>query len=539
MVPRSAGFCRAALVDKEMRWKQTLTLHVSSNRPARHAVWRVGALFGISSALTVLSLMLFIITPALYRATSAWPGYYTVVTPHDAADALSRLEGTGVSGAISAARETVSISRFVGVEQVRVADIPNRLDPRDPRLDPYVTGITRYFTADDGDHEYSIVYVPHAGGAVQLAGRVRAALGREAMVLEWRPLPLIASLVVFGGAFALTVTMMVRSRGAAMLDRVLVVAGGVPWIPFVVFGGVVAAAVAGALYYLWSLIAAELFEATRAYWNYGRRIQRETVQRAVWYALASAASFGYAVAVGAGSLLASLAVAVAGTAGVVGVGAAWLVFRWRRQDHRLFLPVTIAGSAKRAVAAPLLALAVLVLPPVAARIGGRAPVAVPRPTATVDSYECTYPGLAALFEAALPNAAPNLADYVAHAAYQQALMFGRPYRMPVSGEQVELTRYHVADDGLYRPYQEIQLVFDASWLSDVLSVPGLPQLLRMGGEPSGVVVTRMPELYSRYPQLLQHSVFVFLVFGPFLLGGIRWSRHTSVLDPIKRRRQVA
>lgn len=511
---------------------------MSSNQPGKRVTWRVGVLLAFSIILSAASVLGVAIAPGWYRPTSSWSDYYTIVTPLPSGAADAALARAGIDGVISAASEEVAITDFAGLSWVRVVDLDERLDPRDPRRDPYVAGVSGYFTTFDDEQRYSILYAPREVGAAELSRAVETLLGAGSVVIDWRPLPTIVSLLVFGGAVGLALGMIHRGGSVSTTDRVTAIAGVVPWVPFVVFGGVVAAAVAGAIYYVWVLVMIDILGAARARLNYGRRIDRATRIRAVWLLVATGASLAYAASVGATAILAPLGIAAGGSIGVAGVGLFVVMERRRRQDHRLFLPVPIMGRRVSALGAPLLALAILVLPPLAARLGARAPVPVPRPAA-VGRVEPTFAGLSELHAAELDHALPDLSDFVAHVAYQQGLPFGRTYGVPVAGEQVQLTRYEEVEDGSYREYRQTIVTFDHDWLAEVLTADGLPALLLDDGRTSGVVVTRGAELYSRYTQLVQHSVFVFLVFGPFVLSGVRLSRRTTLLGPIKRRQQVA
>lgn len=509
------------------------------NRPASVSPQLLWGASVICAVLTLASLLLPVAVPQLYRSTSAWPGYYTLITPLSADEATSRLEAAGLTGVISAVNQTVALTRFSRIEQIPVAALEERLDPADPRRDTYIDGVASYFRATDGEEVYAILYLPQRVGAATMSRRVRAALGGDAVLLDWRVLPVITSLIVFGTAVGFTVVRVFRRRSAVPLERGVVVSGVLAWIPFVALGGVAAAAVAAALFFLWSTITAELLEAVRYRCNYGRMPLRQLLPRGVWFSVSLAASFGYSMMVGASANLLPLAIAAAGAIGVAGLGSLAAILRFQEQDHRLFMPVSLSHSSRSMLSAPILALLVLLLPPIAARTGGRAPVEVPRPLTVAGRYDLTFDDLALLYASDDGSDLPTFADYVAHVANQEALLYGWDSVFPQRGQEVLLTRYREDESGAYHPFEETVLVFDDQWLNRVTSEAGLPRVLQVGGRATGVVLTQMSELYSNYPQIVQHSVFVFLVFGPFLLGGVGFARKTSLLGPIKRRRQVA
>ena len=88
--------------------------------------------------------------PADWFLSRAWRGYYTVNAGPSARERLALL---GPAGVVSRRTATVSFNAFSGHQTVVVADLAGRLDPADPRRDPYLTNVEGYFQSRDGAGE--------------------------------------------------------------------------------------------------------------------------------------------------------------------------------------------------------------------------------------------------------------------------------------------------------------------------------------------------------------------------------------------------
>ena len=62
----------------------------------------------------------------------------------------------------------------------------------------------------------------------------------------------------------------------------------------------------------------------------------------------------------------------------------------------------------------------------------------------------------------------STAGYFAHRQYQQALLYGRAYQMPVLNEKVFITRFR-RNNGVIESYQEVVLRFDEEWFQKQIS----------------------------------------------------------------------
>jgi hypothetical protein len=181
---------------------------------------------------------------------------------------------------------------------------------------------------------------------------------------------------------------------------------------------------------------------------------------------------------------------------------------------------------------------------VAGRLDNLNPVTVPRP-AESGFGPISFENVGRLWDSRRQGDLVAIDDYLAHRAYQQGLTYGRGYFPPVEGEALTLSRFRETDSGAYAQYAEEVAVFDDNWLLTALADPpdGIPSLLVSQAKVAGVVAGPERGLYSRYPQVLKHSVFVVLVGAPVVLLGrsaprLR-RRHSKVVEIARRRKQVA
>jgi hypothetical protein len=186
----------------------------------------------------------------------------------------------------------------------------------------------------------------------------------------------------------------------------------------------------------------------------------------------------------------------------------------------------------------------LVLPPLADLLAPRGGAAFPRPVPVEGVADYSYPSLELLWSSG-PDLLPDVSDYLAHRAYQEGLTYGRSYGFPAPDERVRLSRYRANDDGTYSQFSEEVLVFDDAWIQQTLQdAPlGIGRLLVTRIAPSGVVLTPERGLYSVYPLLWQHTVYVVLVLLPLFVSGYRSLlvrvKRSRVAEIAGRRKQVA
>ena len=159
--------------------------------------------------------------------------------------------------------------------------------------------------------------------------------------------------------------------------------------------------------------------------------------------------------------------------------------------------------------------------------------------------DLTPASLTALWSSAQPRELPDLADYLAHRAFQEGFPYGRRYGFPVPGETVDLVHVTERPDGSYVSRPETIVRFDDAWFDEALaSVPaGIPTLLAGLGGAATVVLAADEVLYSGILEVTMHVLLVLAGLTPaalLILGGPSIGRRRDpILELTRRRRQVA
>ncbi|TVQ21467.1 MAG: hypothetical protein EA382_13595 [Spirochaetaceae bacterium] len=491
----------------------------------------------LSSVVLLFAVTAVAIVPSLYRRSQPLDPYLTVVTPlsHDEAAAL--LAAAGVDHIVAPHTTKVLVSRFDGVDAVSLPAALTRLDPLDPRRDPFITALGLYFVIDGANALYARI-----PGTLWNANRfVRDVLGSGSRVAEWYAVPYALSVALF--ALVVGGTAVLYGRG-----RVVVLALAVPLVPVIATGSL-AAAVAAAVTFASTAVGHRIDRDERA-----RRsdvVALVSVRAVAMVAAVVGLSGVYVVAVAGGRALVAYLIGTSGAGAVLVLArsVAHLIAAARRHDdgHRPFVPVSILrshrglGGLERWL--PALWTLLLVLPPIVDRLMPDAPVRRPvveaAGAAGFDHEDLLRLWSDARFEL------PSIADYIAHRAYQEALAYGYAYAFPAPGTVVTLNRFREEADGSYSSFRETVATFDQSWIDHAIgSAPGgIVSMLASFGRPVGVVLTPTDALYSRYPHIVLHAMYILLTSLPLLILApirpLRYRFHSSLLDALRRRRLVA
>jgi hypothetical protein len=480
-------------------------------------------------ALLVLCLILFLsgltVTAVLSVGAgtdTAWNGHYTLLVSSTVSPArvVNALRAEGIDNVISEASATVEIQAYDGMDRVRVNQLGERLDELDPRYDPYLRRLRSLFHVTDGSNAYGVYYLPTEHGVLSTHRAARTALSAvtdQWTMLEWHVGRSVVFLLLFLGAAVYL--------GVALRRVRLFTAFAVPaWACLVVAGGAMALLLAiGTLFAfaLWLSGALERLHYTGFYkrsddYAVGRRLA--TVYVVTWVVVGVAL-----FAVERPQQLWILLAVIAETA-LVGLGAhLWTYLRTNGADHRLFIPVPIrpAGpQANRGVSgrASVVLAGVSIAAVVFGVFGGlRGAPAIPQPLGS-GAADFTFTSLEEVWSQG--GRVPTLADYVAHRAYHEGMMYGREYGLPEPGEEITLSSYDTVDGKLTRS-DRLVLSYDDEWLTGVVNGidPGnVAALFVKHGGPVGVEMHSNPSLHSSLSHLIQNSTLFFLVLMPFLVS---------------------
>ncbi|MFW6293256.1 MAG: hypothetical protein ACOC7V_13155 [Spirochaetota bacterium] len=489
--------------------------------------------------LYLASLGAWLLLPGLYRPDRPLEPYLTVVTDHAHGEAARLLLDVGARDVITPENTEVLVSRFGSIDSVPLSVALATLDPLDPRRDPWIEGLGAYFSFSGRNAVYVRFNLP-AGRVDRL---VRTTLGPDSGIAEWSPLRTGGALLVFAVLAALALYFAGR-------ERLRLVPAILPWVPAIAPLGLVAAAVAGVsvMYLGWT--SEEVGRVSTLRRQHGSTVRSALGLRAIGLAVVVVLSLVYAGRLLGWRSLGPLLIALSGAS----LGSLVTATRFRRPldtEHRPFVPVSILKARVDAIIGRnwsrlgLVALPVLLfLPPfVDALVSGRG---APRPVPVhAERRALTYEGIRDVWTHSSDVNLPDIADYLAHRAYQEGLAFGRQYGFPDPDEVVALSRYREESDGSYSSFAETVLTFDQAWVEGALrdAPVGLTSVLVDLGFAAGVVLAPVDAIYSGYSRFLQHLSYVVLVLAPFLLAVLPWARPTrsrgSILELSRRRKQVA
>jgi hypothetical protein len=442
-----------------------------------------------------------------------WQGYRPLLVRSGSGPDLALVKNPALLGpeAISAASAPVQFWDFSGFAHVNAGALPSRLDPLDPRYDPWIAGLPSWFTAGPvtapaasvaagAASQWKIVYIPASMSLVGAALRAARAFGvpfRGEWALPEFDLRVLALALAAVAAFAaLSALALSRARRTALAVEGVAAAMAAP---LVVAAGIPGAAAACMLLAAWHPVLAVLLGA-------GDDTRHRPVRRllVIYGGAAVAANVLFVVARPPAASVAALVGLCTGLPLLL--AALPLVGAVRSRDRRLFHHVPLVRPSRdrgrRRAIAPVAATVLLAAALVVAVAGAPA---LPAPRPAGGGREFSFASLASLERARRTDAIPDAATFVTHAAYQESLAFGRPWRLPEQGERVTVVDY-ASSAGTVTAAERTVKRFDDAWLAGVQRRAGagtLEALLFAQGRP--VAVRRLGplgRLAGAFPLLL-------------------------------------
>ncbi len=490
------------------------------------------------------------------QPTRVWRGYETLLISADAArpgalEDVARGLGPGVVSELTA---TITFWNFTGIEEVPVAGIDARIDPRDPRHDRVMEALPGYFRTPresapfhgqaNHDGAWRIAYVPARWAAAVDYLRIAAVLGLPRhgawRLAEFDPFEFLMSMAALIG-LALMLAYPFKGKGRARL--VLTAAGALLWVPFLLPGGVARLSLALLLLVVW-FPAVDVFIVVHGWDKKLLREARDPIVRFLAAAgaglvvLLPASGFSAAALIScAGSLAASVLV-------VIALALFWGRARRPRQRRKKFEPVPIVRPARDpsrpGPAGAFLAFIAILL---AAAIGIIRSVPVPTPLPVPGAGDFSWDSLARLARENRAERLPDISDLVAHEAFQETLSFGRAWELPRPDERVYVSEFAMNPRAgtIVRGMRKVK-VFDSTWLSSVLhrAPPGSIERLLMN--QGGVRVVALRGQVRNFLRELPIGMLALLIFSTWFARDLRATPlMKSVflrLNSVARRNQV-
>ena len=443
----------------------------------------------LAGALLVLAVLWIPFAPFVTpKPSRLWRGYHTVLVraggPADSLipDALARL-GPGI---ICERTATVDFYDFSSSVRFPYAGLRERLDPLDPRRDPYIDRMAGYFTVTSGEAEQHALYIPARSTSLRLYLSLWSMLGPPARsawrLVDFDPVEKLISVAALI-AFAVLMTRGTRRRGRWPPAPALV---SLLWVPAIIAGGPSMLALSFCLLaFCLPLLRTRLASAGKS-WTDLRRSRGPLLR----YLGIGAISLLVFFLVNGRSLVMLLQPLAPFLCSLLVVLVAPLVRQaadeWRRLLVFAAVPLARNGrepgkGGQRALSLALFSIAIVVLIPLSR--GG----AFPAPIALAGAHEFSWDAVVRLRQGSKADRLPDFSDLVAHEAYQQTLGFGRKWREPAPDERVYRQEYLVNPfTGVVRARLRTVKVFDSTWLASVRAHPAsasLDALLLSQGRP--------------------------------------------------------
>ncbi|MDZ7793436.1 MAG: hypothetical protein U5P10_06995 [Spirochaetia bacterium] len=519
-------------------------------------------------AAVIISIGLKVIWTLPYQTEESWKGYQvalvadTVETSeaHDnsfapSAKVKQALQQAGFRKIFSYEDQEVSFFQYSGISTFPLSSLPEMLEPRDPRYDPYLKALPRYFEGSIDGQPAQVLYMqrdPNQRAPLFLAEQLRRQFDTPVYISGFEPLQQVI-LWGFIGSAILIMAALLHKKYRVKWSLFVYILGAFLSLP-----GIVHMGLSTFTWWLLQLIAWTLLLA--------------------WFAPAmkrrlNAHEEGFFIELRKHSAV-YLAFNLAGTVAVLLGGGNSLFFNYaghslltmcihggilygffllhrrraRQQLHSLFVPIHISkgtslrtsdSSAGRrqirwAAAAALLFLGILpvvILPALSVLFSREVEYPMPASqseAAVVDNFswqsllvfDRTFSSPAsspASLPASLPERLPDFADYLRHRAFQEGYFYGRSYTFPVPGEQISIATY--TQDGIeVMSENKVVKTFTDDWYEDIISSAknsGVPQLLLEQKRPVQVKITKSEPFRINNSTVLVH-IGIMLIIVPAL-----------------------
>jgi ABC-type cobalt transport system substrate-binding protein len=432
------------------------------------------------------------------KPSRLWRGYNVVAVRAATVDRgklLAALRSLG-PGVVSETTSPVSFTDFEGVERCAYSELDRRIDPLDPRRDPYLEGLRGYFRMQGSGGEWKIAYIPARSSGASLFFRLAGHLGFPARG-EWRlaefdPLEKVFSILV-AWAFAFLFVFSSQERlGSAVL---LSLSSLLVWAPLLIAGGLAELSLCVLLQLAWLPLGRCSLASVRSTGRRGRMrpdTKEFRARRAVYIVASLVGTAVFLVAEGFTwySLVGTIVSAVASLLLLEALPPLSSALQGRRRGRILFQPIPIVrpriDSLRGKSAAFLFALVGIIVVGLLP-LARSAAMPVPLPAAAARDF--TLQSIGQLPANGRIERLPGLAEFVTHAAFQETLSFGRPWRLPKPDERVYQREYVASPwGGAVIGRARAVKSFGATWLAGLFrSAPSgsIEAMLIAQGRPVG------------------------------------------------------
>jgi hypothetical protein len=416
----------------------------------------------LASTYLLLSFSLFLLPAGLYHP-QVWKGYATVLlrAPDIPPEVVADLESLpGVEAVLCQPTARVTFNGFDGMESTTLGRLPERLQGVDPRFDPYLKSLPRYFRLTVAGAPAQAAYLRTRVNPFFLYLRLQRVAFRRALamqLLEFDPRVRLPA-VGLAGLYLAALLRLKTQRGRDPAGyRPWFLLAALPWLVNLLTG-TAADLIAFFLLFPFLLLVFEEWAARLKDRLHYRWAEGERDLPAQWVLLA---------ALWLGTNLLLLAPGQAGGlllrgAAATGVDLIFLLavrafYRktLHRRGHLPLEPLPILrgrlGRPRRDPVQPVVIGALLLIQilslPLLLVLEKASGWPAPAPASALRTDRIGWDSLERLHRGGSPDRLPDLSDFVTHAAYQEGLSFGRGYSFPLPDERVYLSQYRMNGEG--------------------------------------------------------------------------------------------
>jgi hypothetical protein len=464
----------------------------------------------LGAGVVALALSILLISPERIERRT-WNRYYTLYIrdSENAEQGILRIAESGrFQAVVSRFTAEISFNTFAGFVSVPIHRLPDRLDPLDPRFDPYMQGVGKLFSISSGT-SWEAAYLRSDRNVLSVYLDLRGLLGEPD--LRWRLIefePVRAVIQVLLLILYLTVLIRMASNGSIRAAALL---ASLPWLPLVAISDFPVLLAFFVVMPAWVHLFEHLYFHRYIRLRVGMSGLIGDLARPV---AVLAVSAGLAVLLKVPGPFVALLLAMAGGAAAAIFLYCFFMVRDSLHAHQPFRALPILRRLRPRRTRPsaeitlhlLLAFIVLFSYPllrVGAAFLGPGPDTI-RMHSIGDGRRAglSWSSLAVLAEYSASGGIPNLADYLTHHAFQESLIFGRDYKFPTPGERIRISEYRV-DPKRARVQKTFRVVkqFKESWLYATLedAPPGsVARLLADQGFAGTLEMTPAAEPVVRY-----------------------------------------
>jgi len=524
-------------------------------------------------AAVTISIGLKVIWTLPYQTEESWQGYQVALvadtldtsvahtaSPVPIAEVKEALQQAGFYRILTSEDQEVALFQYSGISTFPLRALPDMLEPKDPRYDPYLKALPRYFEGSIDGQSAQVLYMQKDQSQLPplfLAEKLRRQFNTPVYISGLEPLRqvilwgfIISAILIIGALFHKKY----RIKGS-LLVYALGALGSLPGIVHMnlsTFTWWILQLIA------WTLLLAWIGPAMKRWLNAQEEsFFSEFRKYSVMYLVFNLAGIAVAVL----GVEQSLFVNYAGHSLLTmcihgGILYGLYIFHRRlarKQLHSLFVPIHISkdsslGSAgfttgshqlRWPAAAALLFLGILpvvILPALSVLLSREVEYPMPASQSAAAAKDNTITrsseGTAVenfswqnllSFErsvssdvssyASSAKSLPNFADYLRHRAFQEGYFYGRSYTFPVPGERISITTY--TQDGIeVLSENKVVKMFTDEWYKDIITSAknsGVPQMLLEQKRPVQVKIAKSEPFRINTNRIFGHIGIMLIV----------------------------